>query len=183
MDTRNSKQKEVGFAIHGLRAYIKALELNAGVRVSKNEFRYEIAEDRNSARIVRSADGTEIDGTSRTLADWAKLGKDCRRGLIGLRDAKEKQQLAGQTVHYTLNAISGEAYLSLNGQRLDTHPQTIAEWSVLGREVERGMFDSLNAALEFGASEAAASVRADMVRLGVIRERRTTEAASPSASN
>jgi hypothetical protein len=173
METRNTKQKEVGFAIHGLRAYIKALELAQGVRVSKNEYRYEIAADRLSARIVASADQTEVEGTSRPLTEWSKLGKQARLGLIGLRSEKEQSHQSGDHVQYTLNVITNEAFLSKNGTRVEEKPQTIDEWAKTGREIEKRLFESLNGALEYNCDDAAKTVRAEMIRLGVIRERRT----------
>jgi hypothetical protein len=172
METRNNKQKEVGFAIHGLRAYIKALELAKGVRISTSEFRYEIAADRVSARIVVSADTTEIEGTSKPLTEWATIGKQARLGLIGLRAEKETCRAAGKNVQYTLNVLTGEAHLTDNGNVVEGQPKTIAEWAVRGREVEKRLFESLNGALEFGCDGAAADVRVEMIRLGVIRERR-----------
>jgi hypothetical protein len=178
METRNTKQKEVGFAIHGLRAHIKALELANGVRVSKNEYRYEIAADRLTARIVVTADQSEVEGTSRPLADWSKLGKQARLGLIGLRSEKEKSHQAGDHVQYTLNVVTGEAYLSKNGVRVEDKPQTIEEWAKLGREVEKLLFESLNGALEYNCDDAAKTVRAEMIRLGVIRERRADAGSS-----
>ena len=174
METRNNKQKEVGFAIHGLRAYIKALELAKGVRVSTTEFRYEISADRVSARIVLSADSTEVEGTNKPLTEWSTIGKQARLGLIGLRAEKETIRTAGQNVQYTLNVLTGEAHLSSNGTVVEDKPLTIKDWAVKGREVEKRLFESLNGALEFGCDDAAANVRADMIRLGVIRERRNT---------
>lgn len=181
METHN-KQKEVGFAIHGLRAHIKALELNKGVRVSEAEYRYEIAQDRTSARIVLSADLTEVEGTKKPLADWAQAGKQARLGLIGLKATKESLHEKGENVQFTLNVIAGEAFLSRNGSRLTDQPQTIDEWAKIGRAKEKELFESLNAAKEYGSADAAEQVRAEMVRLGVIRERRTVggEAEAPT---
>ncbi|HEY9775951.1 MAG TPA: hypothetical protein V6C81_19465 [Planktothrix sp.] len=181
METRNTKQKEVGFAIHGLRAYIKALELANGVRVSKNEFRYEIAQDRLSARIVVSADQTEVEGTNRQLTEWSLLGKQARLGLIGLRSEKEQALQSGDHVQYTLNVISQEAFLSKNGTRVEEKPQSIEEWAKVGREVEKRLFESLNGALEYNCDDAAKTVRAEMLKLGVIRERRAERPASEQA--
>ncbi len=82
-DIRNVKQKEVGFAIHGLRAHIKALELSQGKSESKNEYRYEIASDRNSARVVRSEDQTEVEGTNRVLADGPRSAKKLVPASLG----------------------------------------------------------------------------------------------------
>jgi hypothetical protein len=182
METRNVKQKEVGFAIHGLRAYIKALELAEGIRVSKNKYRYEIAADRTSARIILSTEQTEVENTSRSLTDWAKLGKDARLGLIGLRAEKETLRETGQHVQYTLNVISNEAYLAKAGQRMTEHPQTISDWAKKGHEIEREKFEGLNAAIEFGFDDVASTIRKDMIRLGIIREPRTA-VATPAQSD
>lgn len=178
METRNVKpSKEVGFAIHGLRAYIKALELSKGVQVSTKEYRYDIALDRTTARIVTSADSAEVEGTNRSLADWAKIGKDSRLGLIGLKSEKDEFRAKGEHVQYTLNVLTGDAYLSKNGQRLEDQPQTIADWAKKGRDVERQLFNSLNAAVDHCIDDVAEELRKKMIRLGVIREPRAQSAA------
>lgn len=190
METRNTNQKDVGFAIHGLRAYIKALELAKNVRVSQSEFAYQIGEDRTSARIgsrfsespAAEASKTfelnghtyvEVDGTSRSLSEWVKVGKQARLGLIGLKAAKEELKEAGDHVQFTLNVLTGEAFLSRAGGRLEDRPATIDEWAKAGRTVEKGLFESLKAAQDYHADSAAAEVKAKMVRLGVIREPKT----------
>jgi hypothetical protein len=172
METRNVKQKEVGFAIHGLRAYIKALELSQGVQISKSEYRYEIAENRASARIVVAAQGSQVEGTNRDLADWAKIGKEARVGLIGLKSEKEAFRTKGEHVQFTLDILANVAYLCQNGQRLKDQPQTISEWARRGHEVERKLFEDLKVASEHGIDDLARETRATMVRLGVIREPR-----------
>jgi len=177
METRNVKQKEVGAAIHGLRAYIKALELAKSVQESKNEYRYEIAQDRGSARIIVSADQSEVEGTNRPLTDWAAIGKPARLGLIGLKAEKEALKAKGEHVQYSLNAITGEAYLSQNGQRLEGQPQSIVDWAKRGHDVETKLFESLRAAVEHGVDDVAKELRKEMVRLGVIREPRPAHTA------
>jgi hypothetical protein len=179
-DIRNVKQKEVGFAIHGLRAHIKALELSQGKSESKNEYRYEIASDRNSARVVRSEDQTEVEGTNRVLAEWASIGKEARAGLIGLKAEKDALRTKGEHVKYSLDVLTQEAYLSQNGQRLEGHPQSIADWAKKGYDVERKMFESLKAAVEYGIEDVEASVRQEMIRLGIFREPRTHTAEAKS---
>lgn len=185
MEVRNVKQKEVGFAIHGLRAYIKALELSQGVIESKNEYRYEIAADRNSARVVRSAEQVEIEGTNRPLADWAGIGKEARAGLIGLKAEKDILRGKGEHVKYSLNVLTQEAYLSSGWERLEGYPQSIGEWAKRGHEVERKMFESLKAASEHGIEDVEAIIRKDMIRLGIFREPRgqSVESAQPATSD
>lgn len=170
MDTRkDNNKKEKGAAIRGAKAFIKALELNDGVRISVRAYRYELHTDGTMLRIIRTADRSEVDGTNKTVAEWAKIGRPARLGLIGLRDKKETLREQGDRVIYRLNVISGEAYLSRNGERLTEYPQTIEEWAKIGREVEKPFFDSLNAAREYKNAEAEAKVWADMVLRGIVR--------------
>jgi hypothetical protein len=185
METRKAKQKEVGFAIHGLRAYIKALELSKGLRNSRNDYRYLIAEDRASASIVLSKqpyteqiDGISlplsIEGTQRPLSEWSRVGKEARLGLIGLKAEKASRRGKGEHVQFTLNVITNEAYLSQGIDRLPGLPQTIAEWANLGQDIEGRMFESLEAARAHGDTETADLIREEMIELGIIREPRNT---------
>jgi hypothetical protein len=183
METRNVKQKEVGFAIHGLRAYIKALELSQGVQVSKNDYRYEIAEDRTSARIIVAADRSEVESTNRALAGWAKIGKEARVGLIGLKSEKHAYRARGEHVQFTLDILADAAYLSKDGKRLEDQPQTIADWAKRGHEVERKLFEDLKIATEHGLEDLAKETRDAMVRLGVIREPRPVSTGNQTAAD
>ncbi len=169
--------KLTGFAIIALRAYIKALELNAGKAKSDGEYRYEIPKTQApgqapTARIYAQATGQTVEGCDKPLEDWAKDGKQIRLAFIGLKDAK--MQLEAQTskptkVRYTLNAITGEACITVDGERLADKPVTIAEWAKAGREVEKPLFESLKAAQEWGSADGEAETKAKMIALGIIR--------------
>ncbi len=182
--TSNSARKTVGHAIHGLRPYIKALELAQGVKVSQNEYRYQISEDRGSARILRNPNpGTEtplsdwltVDGTERSIAEWAQIGKQARLAFIALKSTKEQLRLLNDHVQFTLNVLTNEAFLTRNGEVLPEHPTTIAAWAPLGRDVEVRYFESYNAAIEWNNPTAAAGVRATMEKLGILRSERATK--------
>jgi len=162
-------QKRKGMAIKGLKAWIKALELNEGVKVSDRKYRYEISLNGETARIYLANDGTTVEGSERPLADWAETGKPCRLALIGLRYTKDQLERDGDRVIYTLNLISGEAYLTRKGERIVDQPSTIDAWAEIGKPVEKREFESLRIALEYRNSEAAESVKANMVRWGIIR--------------
>ncbi len=185
--TSNPARKIVGHAIHGLRPYIKALELAKGDKVSIGEFRYQISEDRGCARIIRNpALGAEtpldqwltVEGTERSINEWAQLGKQARLAFIALKATKEKLRLDDDHVQFTLNIITGDAFLSRNGEVVSDYPSTIAGWAPVGREVEVRYFESYNAALEWNNPTAAAAVRATMEKLGILRSERTA-ATSP----
>jgi len=162
-------QKRKGMAIKGLKAWIKALELNQGVKVSEHTYRYEIAGNGETARIYLAATGATVEGTERTLAEWADTGKPCRLALVGLRYTKDQLERDGDRVLYTLNVTTGEAFLSRRGERLTDHPTTIEAWAELGKPIEKREFESLRVALDYHNEEAAASVKANMIRWGIIR--------------
>lgn len=162
-------QKRKGMAIKGLKAWIKALELNEGVKVSERKYRYEISPAGDTARILLAKDGTTVDGTERPLASWVEIGKPCRLALIGLRYTKDQLERDGERVIYTLNIVSGEAYLTLKGERVNDQPQTIEDWAAIGGPVEKREFESLRVALEYRNDEAADAIKANMVRWGIIR--------------
>lgn len=179
--TSNMARKTVGHAIHGLRPYIKALEVAKGDNVSNGEFRYQISEDRGSARIIQNpvpgaetplSDWVTVEGTERPIADWAQIGKQARLAFIGLKATKEKLRLDNDHVQFTLNVIGGQAFLSRNGEVLNDYPTTIADWAPVGREIEVRYFESYNAALEWNNLTAAAGVRATMEKLGILRSDR-----------
>lgn len=179
--TQSLARKSVGHAIQGLRPYIKALELLKGDKTSKGEFRYEISEDRGSARILRNPnpgtetplqDWVEVEGTNRAISAWALTGKQARLAFIGMKSVKEKLRLAGDHVHYSLDVITGDAHLSRSGELVQDHPTTIAGWAPIGREVEQRYFESYNAAREWNNPSAAAEVRSIMEKLGILRPER-----------
>jgi hypothetical protein len=182
--TSNFARKTVGHAIHGLRPYIKALEVARGITVSQGEFRYVIAEDRGSARIVCNPCPAEetplsqwvtVEGTERAISDWAQIGKQVRLAFIGLKATKEKHRLDSDHLQFRLNVLTGEACLSRDGEVLSEYPTTIADWAPVGREVEVRYFESYNAAIEWNNLTAAAGVRATMERLGILRSERAAE--------
>lgn len=163
-------QKRKGMAIKGLKAWIKALEMNEGTEVSQHKYRYEILEDGPAARVYLSETGATVPATHRTLEEWAAIGKPARLALIGLRFTKDQvEQKDGDRVKYTMNVISGEAFLSRRGTRLDNHPTAIDGWAPIGKEVENKEFESLRIAKDYGNKDAAEAVRANMVRWGIIR--------------
>ncbi|HEY9732284.1 MAG TPA: hypothetical protein V6C89_10250 [Drouetiella sp.] len=182
--TSNSARKTVGHAIHGLRPYIKALELARGITVSQGEYRYQISEDRGSARIICNpvsgadtplSEWVTVESTERAISDWAQIGKQVRLAFIGLKATKEKHRLDGDHVQFTLNVLTEQAFLSRNGEVLTDYPTTIADWAPVGREVEVRYFESYNAALEWNNQAAAAGVRATMERLGILRSERVAK--------
>ncbi|HEY9711900.1 MAG TPA: hypothetical protein V6C72_00430 [Chroococcales cyanobacterium] len=182
MENRNSNRKLAGAAINGLRPYIKALELAAGITKSANDYRYVISEDRQTAKIIcNPAPGSdkphdqwvEVAGTEKSLSDWAALGKRVRHAFIGLKSVKDDLRLDGVYVQFTLNVLTNEAFLAQNGERLADRPQTIDEWARLGRPIEKAQFESLNAAIDYNLEDAAKEVRAKMVRLGIFREKKS----------
>lgn len=162
-------QKRKGMAIKGLKAWIKALELNEGVKVSAHTYRYEIAANGETARIYLAATGATVEGTERSLADWADSGKPCRLALIGLRYTKDQLERDGDRVLYTMNVITREAFLSRRGERLTDQPSTIEAWAEIGKPIEKREFESLRVAMDYHNEEAAASVKANMIRWGIIR--------------
>lgn len=170
-------QKRKGMAIKGLKAWIKALELNEGVKVSERKYRYEISPTGETARIYLAADGTTVDGTERSLTDWADSGKPCRLALIGLRHTKDQLERDGDRVLYTLNVITGEATLTRKGERIADQPTTIEAWAEIGKPIEKREFESLRVALEYRNHDAAATVKANMVRWGIIRPEKDGQSA------
>ncbi len=179
--TNNLARKTVGHAIHGLRPYIKALELAKGDQVSQFEFRYQISEDRGSACILRNpTPGTEtplndwliVEGSERSISEWAQIGKQARLAFIALKSTKEQLRLKNDHVQFTLNVLTDEAFLSRNGEVLSDHPTTIAGWAPLGRDVEVRYFESYHAAIDWNNPTAAAGVRATMEKLGILRSER-----------
>ncbi len=168
-NTDRALQKRKGMAIKGLKAWIKALEMNAGVKVSEHTYRYEIAADGETARVYLSSTGNTVEGTERPLQEWADVGKPCRLALIGLRYTKDQLERDGDRVLYTLNVITGEAYLSRRDQRLNDQPSTIQGWVEVGKPIEKKEFESLRVAMDYHNDEAAESVKANMIKWGIIR--------------
>jgi hypothetical protein len=186
MESTNNIQKLKGFTIRALKCYIKALELGEGVRVSQRAFRYELSADGLTARVIRTADGSEVEGTKRTIEDWAKVGKPARLGLIGLKAKKRDLREQGARVMFDLNVISGEAGLTRDGERITKlpvpgseeqidAPTTIEGWAELGRSVEKPLFEQLKAAREWGLKDAEKKVWDEMVELGIVREKGDTD--------
>lgn len=170
--------KLTGFAIIALRATIKAIELNAGQNRSNGEYRYDIPKAGNgevpTAKIFRVDNGQVVDGCEKALEEWAKDGKQIRLAFIGLKSEKialEQSEDCG-SVRYTLNALTGEAYLTSDGEKLAGKPNTIEEWAKVGREVEKPLFESLKAAQDYGSKDGEEETRAKMVALGIIRDPR-----------
>lgn len=186
--------KLVGFAIIALRANVKALDMQSGSRKSTERFRYDIAKDRSAARIIdttiafdenqkteqweKSSANQVVTGTEKSLEEWARPGKSIRLAKIGLLDTKiameDEANRASEAVfvRYTYNCVTGEAYLEKNGSRLTDKPSTIEEWAKIGREVEKGLFEGLKAAQDYGSQDGIADFRARMIARGVIREPR-----------
>ena len=170
-------QKSKGKAIKGLKAYIKALELAEGNRVSQNKYRYEITEDGSSARIFTVSDNATVEGTDRPLVEWADIGGPARHALIGLRYTKEQLDRTGPRVLYTLNVITQEANITRDGTILegDEHPTTIDGWAAIGKEIERQQFESMRAAEDYNNTSAVDFVLSNMVRWGIIRSKTRSE--------
>lgn len=170
MENTNLKKLK-GFTIRALKCHIKALELGEGVEVSQRAYRYELAADGATARIIRTQDGSEVEGTNRSIEEWAKIGRPARLALIGLKDKKIELREKGVRVLYRLNVVSGEAYLVRDNERLTDYPQTVAEWAELGRAVEKPYFEQLNAAREWNIKDAERSVWKQMVERGIVRDK------------
>lgn len=171
-------QKSKGKAIKGLKAYIKALEMAEGTRVSQQKYRYEIAEDGSTARIYTAQDNQTVEGTERPLNDWAAIGAPARHALIGLRYTKDQIERNEPRVLYTLNVITQEANISRDGEVLADHPTTIEAWAEIGREIERREFESHRAAKEYNNREAVDFVESNMVRWGIIRSKSNPDQAA-----
>ncbi len=182
MESANNIQKLKGFTIRALKCHIKALELGESVRVSQRKYRYELSADGLTARVIRTADGSEVEGTKRTIEEWAKVGKPARLGLIGLKAKKRDLREQGARVMFDLNVITGEAGLTRDGERISKlpvpgsdelidAPTTIEGWAELGRSVEKPLFEQLKAAREWGLKDAEKKVWDEMVELGIVREK------------
>lgn len=172
MQTNEQNVKKLkGFTIRALKCWIKALELGEGVEVSQRAYRYELSKDGTTARIVRTADGSEVEGTNRTVEEWANVGRPARLALIGLKDRKIELREKGTRVLFKLNVVTGEAFLHVNGVPMAEYPQTITEWAELGRAVEKPYFEQLNAAREWKIKDAEESVWKQMVARGIVRDK------------
>jgi len=196
MDTQKTSNtaKLRGFAIKALKAFVKALEMKDGEQKSTGRYRYEIPENGTTARIYVTETGETVPGFERTLDEWAADGKRIRLAFIGLLDAKialddqARQAREGGYARYTLNAITGEAYVSRNGARIselpDTQkqllareqgnaqaaPETIDGWALIGRPVEKYYFEGLKAAQDYGSENGVAEYREKMIARGIIRD-------------
>ena len=173
-----SQRKRTGLAIEGLKAWIKALEIAEGTRVSQRKYLYEIDQENQSARIIERATGSVVDGSDRSLADWASVGGPARHALIGLRYTKDQVERDGERVWYTMNIITGEAFLSHGGEPLADHPQTVDGWVEIAKPVEKREFDSLRAARDYNNHDAAEQVLASMIRWGIIHKPRDKKGAN-----
>ena len=164
-------KKAKGFMIFGLKSWIKALEMSEGNKKSEGKFRYEVSEDASSGRIVRTADGSEVEGTARTRDQWAAVGRPARLASIGLRARKEElENQLKERVEYTFDVTTGDARLTRNGELVADEPTTIADWAVKGQAVEKSLFLQLNVAIEWGIQIAADTTRDRMIKYGVIRK-------------
>jgi hypothetical protein len=153
-------KKAKGFMIFGLKSWIKALEMSEGNKKSEGKFRYEVSEDASSGRIVRTADGSEVEGTARTRDQWAAVGRPARLASIGLRARKEElENQLKERVEYTFDVTTGDARLTRNGELVADEPTTIADWAVKGQAVEKSLFLQLNVAIEWGIQSAADTTR------------------------
>lgn len=193
METKNNTAKLRGFAIKALKAFVKALEMKDGEQKSSGRYRYEIPEQGTTARIYVTETGETVPGFERSLEEWAKDGKRIRLAFIGLLDAKialdeqARQAREAGYARYTLNAITGEAYISRNGARVselpDTQqkllspsvnanpvPETIDGWALIGRPVEQYYFEGLKAAQDYGSENGVAEYREKMIARGIIRD-------------
>lgn len=193
----NNPAKLRGTAIIALRAFIKALEMADGEDHTER-YRYEFMDDGTKARIFVTATGETVADHCRPLEEWAKVGKQVRLAFIGLKDAKieldeEAKEAPGTGyARYTLNVVTGGAYIERKGERLGEvparlqaryelikvqlpgMPATIEDWARVGREVEKPLFEELKQVSGFGA-QYAESARAKMIARGIIRAPRTDD--------
>jgi len=186
VDPEKVLKKEKGFMVFGLKSWIKALELANGHRKSAGEFRYVVAADASTAKVVRNSDGSVVEGTDRTRQEWAAIGKPARLASIALRATKDEiEQSTGERVEYSYNVVTGEAQLSVRGARLSGSPSgdttygaTISEWAAIGQPIEQALFQQLTAAREWGNKSAEHVTREKMIRYGVIRKPRADDVAA-----
>lgn len=180
-DNDRSAKKEKGFMIFGLKSHIKALEMAEGQKKSVGKYRYVIDAEATSGKVVLASDGSTVDGTERTRSEWSAVGRPARLASIALRATKDDVEQSTQArVEYHFNVISGEAYLTVAGERLDNVgdivcPATISDWARLGRPIEQALFQQLNAARDYGNTSAEEITRAKMIKYGVIRKPRAEE--------
>jgi len=126
MENRDKKDAKLhGMAIVALRAFIKAEEIESGGKKRRENFRYEIHPESGTARIIDTTTGDPIEKYTRLITDWARSGRDIRRAFIALRDAKMKMERHYRSsdsdapqIRFTLNAITGEAFLTKDRVRL-----------------------------------------------------------------
>lgn len=180
VDGDRSAKKEKGFMIFGLKSWIKALEMAEGQKKSAGKYRYVVDGDATVGKIVLSADGSVVAGTERSRQEWSNVGKPARLASIALRATKDDlEQTASERIEYHFNVITGEAYLTAGGERLSgDHPATVSDWAKLGRPIEQALFQQLNAARDYGNSNAEEVTRAKMIKYGVIRKPRADESAA-----
>lgn len=170
-DPDKAAKKAKGFMIFGLKSWIKALEMTEGTKKSQGKFRYEVAADAASGRIVLISDGSVVEGTQKTRDQWAAIGKPARLASIGLRARKEELEFAfKERVEYTFDVTTGQATLTRANVLVEGEATTIDAWAEKGQSVEKSLFQQLNVALEWGNAQAAETTRERMVKYGVIRK-------------
>ncbi len=141
---------------------------------------------------ANSSDNQVVPGSQKPLAEYATSGRPLRLCKIGLLDRKlaleESAKRAGETayIRYSYNATTGAAGLTRNGNPITelpaptkenpnatiAAPTTVEGWAKLGREVEKGLFECLKMAQDYGSQDGVNETRAKMIARGVIRERR-----------
>lgn len=173
MSTTPDRQlkKEQGFMVFGLKSHIKALEMADGHKKSQGKYRYVVADDASTARIIIAADESTVPGTDRTRQEWARIGRPARLASIALKATKDELESLGR-VEYTFNVTTGDAYLTVRGQRVTDRPTTVEEWAKIGAPLEKSLFEQLAVARDYGNAAAEAATREKMERYGVIRKPR-----------
>jgi hypothetical protein len=164
-------KKEQGFMVFGLKSHIKALEMAEGHKKSQGKYRYVVADDASSARIINAADESTVPCTDRTRQEWARIGRPARLASIALKAAKDEMESQGR-VEYTFDVTTGDAYLTVRGQRVLDRPTTIEDWAKIGAPLEKALFEQLTVARDYGNVQAEAATRQKMERYGVIRKPR-----------
>lgn len=184
VDPEKILKKEKGFMVFGLKSWIKALELANGHRKSAGEFRYVVAADASTAKVVRLSDGSVVEGTERSRQEWAAIGKPARLASIALRATKDElEQASGERIEYSFNVITGDAFLSARGVRVTSNGSTaygatIAAWATVGQPIEQSLFQQLTAAREWGNKSAEQVTRDKMIKYGVIRKPKADDVAA-----
>lgn len=184
VDVEKVIKKEKGFMVFGLKSWIKALEIADGHRRSQGQYRYVVASDAASARIVFAASGETVPGAEMTRQQWAAIGKPARLASIALRATKDQIELASsERVEYAFDVITGTATLSARGAVLTSDGEktlgsTIQDWAREGQPIEQSLFQQLTAAREWGNKNAEEATREKMIKYGVIRKPKAEDQAA-----